>query len=198
MNEIKNVQITALENILKRGENIDTLMEKTKDLEVAGGFIYIKSKDAKNAAIDDNEKCCGCLPQKPSLIALSYAFSISLGVLILFDLTYFMGQDSNAFLAVWCLLFRIPLCFSIPLFLKFRANEYRIDPDLTNDEREKMLFKLKLGGGITVTCMFLSLMLSLLYFVWATAAGAGYIYLFFVRYKEGADEDDGFQRQQDS
>ena len=180
---------------MKRGENIDTLMEKTKDLEVAGGFIYVKSKDAKNAAIDDNEKCCGCLPQKPSLIALSYAFSISLGLLIIFDLFYF---SSSSFLAIWCLIFRIPLCFSIPLFLKFRANEYRMDPDLTNDESEKELFKLKLGGGITVLCMFLSLMLSMLYFVWATAAGAGYVYLFFVRYKEGGDDDDGFKRQQDS
>lgn len=84
------------------------------------------------------------------------------------------------------------------MFLKFRADEYRFDPDLDDSERDKKVFKLKLGGGITVFCMFLSLMLSMLYFVWATAAGAGYIYLFFFRYKEGADDDDGFQRQQDS
>lgn len=180
----------ALENVLKRGENIDTLMEKTKDLEVAGGFIYVKSKDAKNAAMDDNERCCGCLPQKPSLIILSYAFVISLGLLIVMDLSYFMGQNSSAFLAIWCLVCRVPLCFSIPLFMKFRADEYRINPELDNDEREKYLFKLKLGGGLTVFCAILSFMLSLLYWVWATAAGAGYVYLFFVRYKEGGDEDD--------
>ncbi len=60
---------------------------------------------------------------------------------------------------------------------------------LYKDERDKELFKLKLGGGITVICMLFSLLLIQIKWVWATAAAASYLHLFFVRYKERPNDN---------
>ena len=126
------------------------------------------------------------MPQKAGLTGLMYGFAGSLAYLLLRDFIDIMG--GSAFAGVITLVLHCSFCLVAPFFLQFKNNDCQLATEDEDPAIHAKALKMKLGGGFCC-CAALSSFILPLYTLNQILVSGLYIYLVFVRYKDGPDGD---------
>lgn len=136
------------------------------------------------------------MPQKAGLTGLMYGFAGSLAYLLLRDVLEILTD--SAFLGFITLAIHASFLLVAPYFLQFKKSDCELPTEDEDPEIATKLLKMKLGGGFAC-CAALSSLFLPLYTLTQIIVGGLYIYLVFVRYKDGGgeDADDKFKKMSD-
>lgn len=123
---------------------------------------------------------------KAGLTGLMYGFAASLCYLFLRDvIDIFNGY---AFLGTVTLALHLSFCGVAPLFKKFKDDDCMLPAEDEDPEVHNKILKMKLGGGFCCCAAISSILLPFYTLNQILVAGL-YVYLVFVKYKNGADDD---------
>lgn len=132
---------------------------------------------------------------KAGLTGLMYGFAASLAYLFLRDaIDIFSG---SVFLGIVTLALHLSFCGVAPLFKKFKDDDCVLPAEDEDPEIHNKILKMKLGGSFCCCAAISSFMLPLYTINQILVAGL-YVYLVFVKYKDGpdGDQDDKFRKMQ--
>lgn len=172
----------ALKDIAKVGSNVEKIDAHTSEMVTTAGEMERRATDAKRNMANDNAMCCGCMPLKPGLTGLMWATFVSLVWLLLRDFYEIMFDSTFTgciTLVLHCSFYQVVL-----LFAKFKSDDCQLATEDEDPAINIKLMKMKYGGGLSCIALLVSFVLPW-YTLFQIPVCGFYIYLVFVRYREG-------------